>query len=49
MADTRVLDIDENLIGTGLLNWNLGVLDGTSSLLDNLGPLLGRDVGHCDC
>jgi hypothetical protein len=28
VADTRVLDVDENLIWTGLLDWNLLVHDG---------------------
>lgn len=46
MADTRVLDIDQNLIGTGLLNWNLLVLDWTASLLNDLRPLLLGNVAH---
>jgi hypothetical protein len=39
VADTGVLDIDENLIGSRLGNGNLLVLEWTASLLDDLGPL----------
>jgi len=51
VADTGELDVDENLIGTRLLNGNLLVLDGTSGLLEDLSPLLGRNLGsgHFDC
>ena len=48
VADTRVLDVDKNLIGAGLLYGNLLVLDGASGLVDDLRPLLlwnGRHVG----
>jgi hypothetical protein len=48
VADARVLDVDENLIGAGLLYGDLLVLDGASGLLDDLRPLLlgnGRHVG----
>jgi len=45
VADTRVLDVDEDLIGTGLLDGNLLVDNGTTSLLDDLRPLNGRDLG----
>lgn len=40
MADTRVLDIDQDLIWPRLLHWNLLVLNGTAGLLNNTGPLL---------
>jgi hypothetical protein len=48
MADTRVLDVDEDLIGAGLLDGDLLEDDGTALLLDHLGPLLFWDlkVGH---
>lgn len=48
VADTGVLDIDEDLIGTGLLDGDLLVLGGSTVLLDNLRPLHGRDLrsGH---
>jgi hypothetical protein len=39
VADTGVLDIDENLIGSRLGDGNLLVLEWTASLLDNLSPL----------
>jgi hypothetical protein len=45
VADTGVLDVDKNLIGTGLLDGNLLVDNGTTSLLDDLRPLNGRDLG----
>lgn len=49
MADTRILDIDENLIRAWLLNGNLLVLDGTASLLDHLRPLLrGNVLAHVE-
>ena len=49
MADTRVLDVDEDLIGTRLGDGNLLVFDGTAGGLDDLGPLLGGDLGaHVD-
>ena len=50
VADTGVLDIDENLIGARLGDGNLLVLEWTASLLDNLGPLLLGDLGrrHCE-
>jgi hypothetical protein len=49
VADTRVLDVDENFIWAGLLNGNLLVLDGTTGLLDDLRPLLLWDFWHVDC
>jgi hypothetical protein len=39
VADTSVLDVDEDLIGSRLGDRNLLVLEWASSLLDNLGPL----------
>ena len=48
VADTRVLDVDENLIRAWLLDWNLLVLDGATSLLNHLRPLLGRNGTHDD-
>ena len=49
VADTGELDVDENLIRTGLLDGDLLVVDGTAGLLNDLRPLLGRDVWHIDC
>jgi len=51
VADTGELDVDENLIGARLLDGNLLVLDGTGGLLEDLSPLLGRNLGsgHFDC
>jgi hypothetical protein len=46
VADTRVLDVDKNLIWARLLNRNSLVVDGASSLLDDLRPLLGRNGTH---
>jgi hypothetical protein len=43
VADTGELDVDEDLIGAGLSNGDLLVDRGSTSLLDDLGPLLGRD------
>jgi hypothetical protein len=48
MADTRVFDVDKNLIRTWLLDRNLLVLDGAASLLNDLRPLLGRKRTHFD-
>ena len=50
VADTGVLDVDENLIRTRLGNGNLLVLKGTTSLLDDLSPLHLGDLGrrHCE-
>lgn len=50
VADTGVLDVDENLIRTRLGDGNLLVLEWTASLLDDLGPLLLGDLGrrHCE-
>jgi hypothetical protein len=48
MANTRELDVDENLIWAGLLYWDLLVLDGTTGLLDDLCPLLLRNGTHSD-
>ena len=49
MADTGVLDVDENLIWTGLVYGNLFVLDGTTGLLNDLCPLFLWDFWHCGC
>jgi hypothetical protein len=51
VADTGELDVDEDLIGTGLLDGNLLVLDRTGGLLENLSPLLLGNLGsgHFDC
>lgn len=46
VADARVLDIDEDLIWTWLLDWDLLVLDWTASLLDDLRPLHLWDGSH---
>ena len=52
MTNTGVLDVNEDLIRAGFLNWNLLELDGTAGLLEHLGPLLlGDMLGHaaqCD-
>lgn len=49
LADSGVLDIDENLIWAGFLNRNLLVLDWATCFLDNLSPLLLGDGGcHID-
>lgn len=48
MADTGVLDVDEDLIRTRLLNGNPLVIDGAASLLNDLRPLLGGNVTHDD-
>lgn len=50
VADSRVLDVDEDLVRGGLGDGNLLVLDGAAGLLNDLGPLLGGDLGgrHCD-
>ena len=45
VADSRVLDVDEHFVGTGLLDGNLLVFDGTAGFLDHAGPLLGGDGG----
>jgi hypothetical protein len=39
VADTGVLDVDEDLVRTRLGNGDLLVLEWTASLLDDLGPL----------
>ena len=48
VTDTRVLDVDKNLIWARLLDGNLLVLYGTTGLLDDLRPLLLWDFWHCD-
>ena len=48
MADTGVLDVDENLIWTVLVYGNLFVLDGTTGLLDDLRPLLLGNFAHIE-
>jgi hypothetical protein len=48
VTDTRVFDVDENLVWSWLLDGDLLVIDGSSSLLDDLCPLHIWDVGgHC--
>ena len=47
VADTRVLDVDENFIGGWLLDGNLPVVDGAAGLLNNLRPLLLGNFWHC--
>lgn len=49
MADTRVLDVDENLIWARLLYGDLLVVDRTTGLLDDLRPLLLWDLWHFCC
>jgi hypothetical protein len=44
VADTRVLDVDKDLIWTWLLDWNLLIFNGATGLFDDLCPLLFRDV-----
>lgn len=44
VADTRELDVDQDLVWTGLLHWNLLVLDWSSSLFNDLSPLLLGNV-----
>jgi len=39
VADTGELDVDEDLIWTWLLDWDLLVLDWTAGLFDDLSPL----------
>jgi hypothetical protein len=46
VADTRVLNVDKNLIGAGLPYGNLLVLDGASGLFDDLRPLLLGNGSH---
>jgi hypothetical protein len=48
VADTRVFDVDEDLIRARLLDWDLLVLDGATSLLDDLRPLLRWYRTHGD-
>lgn len=50
VADTGVLDIDENLVGTRLGDGNLLVLERTASFLDDLSPLHLGNLGrrHCE-
>ena len=46
VADARVLDVDEDLVWTWLLDGDLLVLDWSTSLLDDLGPLSRWNVRH---
>jgi hypothetical protein len=46
VADARVLDVDENFVGAGLLYGDLLVFNWASSLLDDLCPLLLRNGRH---
>jgi hypothetical protein len=50
VADTSVLDVDENLIRARLGNGNLLVLEWAASLLDDLSPLHLGNLGrrHCE-
>ena len=43
VADSGILDVDEDLIWSWLLDWDLFVFDWAASLLDDLRPLLLRD------
>jgi len=45
VADTGVLDVDQDLVGAGLGDGNLLVDDGTAGLLDDLRPLHLWDLG----
>jgi hypothetical protein len=42
----KLTDIDKNFIWTRLLYWDLLVLDGTTSLFDDLRPLLTGYIAH---
>lgn len=44
VADTRVLDVDQDLVWAWLLDWDLLVLDWSSGLFNDLSPLLLWDV-----
>ena len=46
MADSGVLDVDQDFIGAWLLYGDLLVLDGSTSLLDDLSPLFGWKFRH---
>lgn len=46
VTNTRILDVDENLIWAWLLDGDLLVLDGATGLLDDLRPLHIWN-GHC--
>lgn len=48
VADTGVLDVQEDFIRTWLGDGDLLVDDGATSLLDDLRPLLGRDFRHVE-
>ena len=48
VANSTVLDVDQNLIRTRLLDGNLLVLDGSAGLLNDLRPLLLGNFGHFD-
>ena len=50
MAHARVLDVDEDFLWARLCHWDLLVLKRASDLVDDLSPLLGRDLstGHSD-
>lgn len=48
MADTRVFDVDKNLIWAGFLYGDLLVLDGAAGLFNDLCPLLLRNAAHGD-
>lgn len=48
MADSGILDVDKDLVGARLRNGDLLELEFTTSLLDDLSPLLLGDFAcHC--
>jgi hypothetical protein len=47
VADTRVLDVDEDFVRGWLLDGDLLIVDGAAGLLDNLRPLLLGNFWHC--
>lgn len=49
VADTGILDIDKDLIRAWLGNGDLLVLEGTTSLFDDLGPLLLGNLRRRHC
>jgi hypothetical protein len=48
VAYAGVLDVYEDFVWAGLLDWDLLVLDGAAGLLDDLRPLLFRYLAHDD-
>lgn len=51
VADARVLDVDEDFLWAGFCDGDLLVLQRAADLVDDLRPLLGRDLvgGHGAC